>query len=115
MKALLYLNQVSFLHSNEGWRISALFERKPTLEQILDHSCLESSDPNDVKMAKLLLEKNLGRFVYPPENPYEIFFELMLVNIPIGEDLKLWDMFITGYADMDKSLWIEYKKGEEFK
>lgn len=110
MKALLYLNQSNFLHKNKGWNISTLFEENPTLEQILDHSCLKSSDSNDVKMAKLLLERGLGRFVYPQEDPNETFFELMLVNVPIGEDLKLWDMFITGYADMDKSLWIEYKK-----
>ena len=81
----------------------------PTLEQILDHSCLESSDPNDVKMAELILKRGLGRFVYPKSNPEEVFFEVMLVDIPIGEHIKLWDLFITGYADMDKSLWIEYK------
>lgn len=110
MKALLYLNQANVLHRNKGWQISTLFEDTPTLEQILDHSCLESSDPNDVKMAKLLIERGLGRFVYPPKDPNEIFFEVMLVDIPIGENLKLWDMFITGYADMDESLWIEYKE-----
>lgn len=110
MKALLYLNQVNFLHKNKGWQISTLFDKDPILEQILDHSCLESNNPNDVKMAKLVIEKSLGRFVYPPNDPNETFFEVMLIDVPIGEDLKLWDMFITGYADMDESLWIEYKK-----
>jgi len=110
MKALLYLNQVNILHKNKGWQISTLFNENPTLEQILDHSCLESNNPNDVKMAELLIEKGLGRFVYPSNDPYEIFFEVMLMDIPIGEDLKLWDMFQTGYADIDKSLWIEYKE-----
>ena len=61
-------------------------------------------------MAKLIVEKGLGRFVYPPNDPYETFFEVMLTDISIGESLNLWDMFITGYADMDKSLWIEYEK-----
>jgi hypothetical protein len=109
MKALLYLNQCNPLHKNKGWNINTLFEENPTLEQILDHSCLKSSDPNDVKMAKLLIEKELGRFIYPPNDPNETFFELMLMDVQIGEELKLWDMFITGYADMDESLWIEYK------
>lgn len=109
MKALLYLNQINLLHKNKGWQINTLFKEDPTLEQILDHSCLESNNQNDVKMAKLLIEKGLGRFVYPPNNPNETFFEMILRDIPIGEDLKLWDMFITGYADMDESLWIEYK------
>ena len=108
MKALLYLNQIDPLHKNKGWQINTLFKEDPTLEQILDHSCLESNNPNDVKMAKLLIEKGLGRFVYPPNNPNETFFEVMIADIPIEENLRLWDMFITGYADMDESLWIEY-------
>lgn len=110
MKALLFLNQANVFHKNEGWQVNALFEDTPTLEQILDHSCLKSNDPNDVKMAKLLIEKGLGRFVYPPNDSNETFFELMLKDVPIGEDLNLWDMFMTGYADSDKSLWIKYKK-----
>lgn len=108
MKALLYLNQVNLLHKNKGWQISTIFEKDPTLEQILDHSCLESNNQNDVEMAKLIIEEGLGRFIYPPNDPYETFFEVMLIDIPVGEDLRLWDLFITGYAD-DKSLWIEYK------
>ncbi len=107
MYALLFLNEVSILHKGKGWQVSTLYETKPTVEQILDHSCLKSNDPNDVAMAKLLVDKGIGRFVYKGKNPYECFFEVMIREVPVGEPLELWDLFVTGYCD-DSSYQILY-------
>ena len=57
MYLLCFLNEVHPLHKGKGWQASAFFDEFPTPEQILDHSCLQSSDENDVKMANLLVEK----------------------------------------------------------
>ena len=111
----LYLNNTNILHNNKGWNVSAIFTEFPTVEQILDHTCLESSNPNDVAMAKKLVESKgrPHRFVYKNFNEYEKFFECMIVPKPVGEKLNLWDYFITGYADMDKSCQLLYKDIEK--
>lgn len=108
MFALLYLNEVSPIHKGKGWQVNTLFETKPTVEQILDHSCLKSKDPNDVAMAKLLVDKGIGRFIYSGKSTCETFFEVMIIEVPVGEPLEIWDLFVTGYCDSDSSYHILY-------
>ena len=108
MYALLFLNEVSILHKGKGWQVSSLFETNPTVEQILDHSCLKSNDPNDVAMAKMLVDKGIGRFIYKGKLPFEDFFEVMIREVPVGEPLELWELFLTGYCGSDSSYQILY-------
>lgn len=114
MVALVYLNEANPLHKGKGWQFSTLFEDIPTVNQILDNSPLESGNPNDVKLAEMLVA-NKGRscrLVYPGKSVSETFFEVMLIQVKFGEPLKLWDYFLTGYADMDESrqiMWEDYK------
>ena len=101
-------------HKGKGWNVSTVFTEFPSVEQILDHTCLESSNPNDVRMAKKLVESQgkPHRFVYKGCNSSESFFECMIVKVQVGELLKLWEYYITGYADMDESrriMWEDYK------
>ena len=101
---LLFLNS---FRSGE-WTADTIFSHFPTVEEILDHSCLKSSDPNDVEMAKKLVESKgwPHRFIYKNS---QNFFECMIVQKELGKPLNLHEYFITGYADMNEDRQIQYK------
>ena len=109
---LIYLNSI-FPCRRGKWDADTIFSHFPSVEEILDHSCLESSNPNDVEMAKKLVEtKGLAhRFVY--KNNLN-FFECMIVEKELGKPLDLYEYFITGYADMDENRQIQYKSYESY-
>ena len=92
-----------------GWRASTIFKNFPSVEEMLDHSCLDSSNPNDVVLAKKLVEtKGIAcRLVYP-KNPDD-FFECMIIKKEFGKPLNLHEYFLTGYADTDENRQIQYK------
>ena len=98
----LYLNNVSPLHKGKGWQVSTIFKEFPSVEEILDNTCLLSLDDNDVTMAKKLVETKgePHRFVYD-DDKYK-FFECMIMPAEFGKSLDLWDLFITGYADSEE-------------
>lgn len=110
---LIYLNEVNPFYRGCGWSVSTVFEHFPSVDEILDHSCLRSGDDNDVIMAKKLVESNGEpfRFTYDGYDPTERFFECRIVKCCFGELLKLWDYLITGYADCYEggSHYIPYK------
>ena len=116
---LIYLNKLSCLYEGSGWKVSTIFEHFPSVDEILDHSCLRSSDGNDVTMAKKLVESNGEpfRFTYDGYDPTNYFFECCIVKRYFGEQLKLCDYLITGYADCYEggSHYIPYKKNDENK
>ena len=105
---LCFLNEANCFHKNKGWQVSTLFETFPTVDEILDHSCLLSEDPNDVKMAKMLVEGKGAavRFVY--ERDKSAFFETMIIQKDFGEAINLWDYLHTGYADLSGRI-IKYE------
>lgn len=108
-----FLNEANALHKNKGWQVNTIYNHFPTLDEILDHTCLRSSDPNDVEMAKRLVEHKgfPCRFEYENFGP-DVFFETMIIEREFGEDLTIWDYLHTGYADMTKNI-IKYKKYEK--
>ena len=108
MFALMYLNEIHPLTKNNGWQISTIYDHFPTVEEILDNSCLLSEDENDVLMARRLVETKgrPTRFIY--ENS-DGFFECMIQALPYNTRLNLWDYFHIGYADNEKDQ-IKYKK-----
>ena len=116
---LIYLNEMSYLHKGSGWKVSTIFEHFPSVDEILDHSCLRSSDSNDVTMAKKLVESNGEpfRFTYDGYDPTDYFFECRIVMCGFGEKLELWNYLITGYADCYEggSHYIPYKKNDKNK
>jgi len=99
---LLFLNS----SRNNGWTVDTIFSHFPSVEEILDHSCLKSSDSNDIEMAKKLVETKgwPHRFIYKNK-----FFECMIVEKELGKPLDLYEYLRTGYADMTESRQIEYK------
>lgn len=95
-----------------GWRVTTIFNHFPSVKEILDHSCLESSNPNDVALAKKLVETKGApcRLVYPINS--SDFFECMIIKKSFGDNLNLSQYLLTGYADMDESRQIQYKSYE---
>lgn len=107
---LVFNNNTGWCKNHNDWRASTVYSKFPTVEEILDHSCLDSSDSNDVEMAKKLVETNglAHRFIY--ENDELAFFECMIIKRKFGENLDLSELLISGYADMSEDRQIQYKK-----
>lgn len=108
---LCYLNESSIMHNGKGWSISAIFENFPKREELINEgTCLEDTTVDNA-LADKLIENNgkAVRLVYSNNEQEWLskFFEVAIIEFELGKPLKLWDMFITGYATDKEDIIID--------
>lgn len=108
---LCYLNEANALHKGKGWAVSTIFESFPKREELINKDACLEDNPIDNALADKLIE-NKGkavRLVYSDDEKKWLsqFFEVAIIEFELGKPLRLWDMFITGYATDKKDIIID--------
>lgn len=108
---LCYLNEANALHKGKGWAISTIFENFPKKEELINGgTCLEDNPVDNALADKLIQNKGRAvRLVYSDDEQKWLsqFFEVAIIKFELGKPLKLWDMFVTGYATDKEDIIID--------
>lgn len=112
--AFCFLNKSQACFNSSTWRINAIYDHFPTEKEIINYTCLKNT-PSDRELAKKLVEGNGDpvRLVYSKDEFTwcEKFFEVMITTFKYGEELKLEDFLVTGYAiDNNEDKIVFFKK-----
>ena len=97
------------------WSAIAVFDHKPTAEEILKLNNFKNQSDWDKAIAKVIEEKNYCALYFGPrgkefeKNPNTKEFahsvaEYMVIHPQENGDLMLFDYFLTGYCDFPKQV-----------